>query len=103
MTTQLNVRLPDITISEINDLAEVYGSQAKAIIAAVTNLHKEITMRQQALAALDKITAAKSEEARTAAADRAIAEMRKLPDSEQQAIAQEEFKRFKRFLENRNL
>lgn len=101
MTTQLNVRLPDITIEQVNELAQVYGSQAKAIIAAVTNLHKEITMRQQATDALNKITTAKSPEAQQSAADRAIAELRKLPDSEQQAIAQEELQRFANFINKR--
>jgi len=41
MTTQLNVRLPDVVIDEINELAEDYGSQAKVIIAAVSMLKTE--------------------------------------------------------------
>jgi hypothetical protein len=41
MTTQLNIRLPDVVIAEINDLAEDYGSQAKVIIAAVSKLKEE--------------------------------------------------------------
>jgi len=39
--TQLNIRVPDLTIEKINDLANKYGSQAKAVIAAVENLHKQ--------------------------------------------------------------
>lgn len=46
MTTQLNVRLPDMVIAEINELAEEYGSQAKVIIAAVSKLRNEIEMRK---------------------------------------------------------
>lgn len=39
--TQLNVRLPDITVQKINDLAAKYGSQAKAVVAAVEELHRK--------------------------------------------------------------
>lgn len=46
MTTQLNVRLPDVVISEINELAEEYGSQAKVLITAVSKLKKEIEIRR---------------------------------------------------------
>ena len=42
MTTQFNVRLPDITVSEIKHLSHIYGSQSKAIIAAVSKLAAEI-------------------------------------------------------------
>ena len=45
MTKQLNIRLPETTIDRINQLAKIYGSQAKAVIAAVEHLHtKEIEM-----------------------------------------------------------
>lgn len=45
MTTQINVRLPQPSIDRLNDLTKKYGSQAKAIIAALENLHtKEIEM-----------------------------------------------------------
>jgi CRP-like cAMP-binding protein len=40
-TLQFNVRLPGITVQKINDLATKYGSQARAIVAAVENLHKQ--------------------------------------------------------------
>ena len=39
--TQLNIRVPDLTIEKINDLATKYGSQAKAVIAAIENLHRK--------------------------------------------------------------
>jgi hypothetical protein len=39
--TQLNIRVPSLTLEKINDLAGKYGSQAKAVIAAVENLHKQ--------------------------------------------------------------
>lgn len=45
MTTQINVRLPQPSVSRLSDLTKKYGSQAKAIIAALENLHtKEIEM-----------------------------------------------------------
>jgi hypothetical protein len=45
MTTQINIRLPQPSIDRLNDLTKKYGSQAKAIIAALENLHtKEIEM-----------------------------------------------------------
>lgn len=48
MTQQVNVRLPQPTINRLGELAELYGSQAKAIIAAIENLHtKEIQMKKQ--------------------------------------------------------
>lgn len=48
MTQQVNVRLPQPTINRLGELAEIYGSQAKAIIAAIENLHtKEIEMSKQ--------------------------------------------------------
>lgn len=43
-TTQLNVRLPDKVIAEINELAEDYGSQAKVIIIAISKLTQEHKM-----------------------------------------------------------
>jgi hypothetical protein len=42
MTTQLNVRLPEIVIDDLNKLSKIYGSQAKALIVAITNLKQEI-------------------------------------------------------------
>lgn len=39
MTQQVNIRLPQPTINRLGELAELYGSQAKAIIAAIENLH----------------------------------------------------------------
>ena len=46
-TTQLNVRLPDVVIDDINYLSKKYGSQAKAIIAAVTSLATEIKTKER--------------------------------------------------------
>ena len=43
---QFNVRLPEVTIRRIKRLAILYGSQSKAIIAAVERLHKEIEMSE---------------------------------------------------------
>lgn len=43
-TKQLNVRLPEVVIDDLNQLAKVYGSQAKALIAAITSIKKEIKM-----------------------------------------------------------
>ncbi len=40
-TSQFNVRLPDITVQKINDLATKYGSQAKTVVAAVEELHRK--------------------------------------------------------------
>ncbi len=44
MATQLNVRLPDAVVTEINQLAEEYGSQAKVIIVAISKLKQEHKM-----------------------------------------------------------
>jgi len=45
MATQLNVRLPQPTIDRTNQLAKIYGSQAKVIIVAIELLHtKEFEM-----------------------------------------------------------
>ena len=63
-TKQLNVRLQEVVIDDLNELSKIYGSQAKALIVAVTNLHKEIKMRQNALQELEAITNAETEEAR---------------------------------------
>jgi hypothetical protein len=48
MTTQLNVRLPDMVIEEINGLTGEYGSQAKVIIAAVSKLKAEMEILKMA-------------------------------------------------------
>lgn len=46
MTTQVNIRLPQPTIDRLRELAELYGSQTKAVIAAIENLHtKEVEMK----------------------------------------------------------
>ena len=90
-TKQLNVRLPEVIIDDLNNLSKVYGSQAKALIAAITNLTKEIEMKKL----LDNIDGAKSEEARLRAADRAIGQLRNLPEAEQQKVWEEEVKRFR--------
>jgi Arc/MetJ-type ribon-helix-helix transcriptional regulator len=103
-TKQLNVRLPEVVIDDINELSEIYGSQAKAMIAAITNLKKEIEMKkkaQQALDAIDNAETAETEEARLEAADRAIAAMQSLPADQQEEIAKQEFIRFKKFIGNR--
>lgn len=42
-TVQVNVRLPQPSIDRLNDLTKKYGSQAKAIIAAIENLHTKET------------------------------------------------------------
>ncbi len=47
MTTQFNVRLPDVVIDDINYLSTKYGSQAKAIIAAVTTLATELKTKER--------------------------------------------------------
>jgi hypothetical protein len=47
MTTQFNVRLPDVVIDDINYLSTKYGSQSKAIIAAVTNLATEFKTKER--------------------------------------------------------
>lgn len=44
MASQLNVRLPDVVIDQINELVNEYGSQAKVIIAAVATLRTETEM-----------------------------------------------------------
>lgn len=49
MTTQFNVRLPDVVIDDINYLSTKYGSQSKAIIAAVTTLATELKMKEEAI------------------------------------------------------
>lgn len=97
-TKQLNVRLPEVVIDDINELSEIYGSQAKAVIAAITNLKKEIEMKKKAQQALDAIDNAETEEARLEAADRAIAAMQSLPADQQEEIAKQEFIRFKKFI-----
>lgn len=43
-TKQLNVRLPEVVIDDLNQLSKIYGSQAKALIAAIVNLKKEMKM-----------------------------------------------------------
>lgn len=43
-TKQLNVRLPEVVIDDLNQLSKRYGSQAKALIAAIENLKKEIAI-----------------------------------------------------------
>lgn len=101
MTTQLNVRLPDVVIAEINELAEDYGSQAKVIIAAVSKLRKEIEMRKLYQSTVEKIDSAKTEEERMAFVDRAIVALGALPDAEQEQIATQEFLRFKKFIDGR--
>ena len=40
-TKQLNVRLPEVVIDDLNQLSKFYGSQAKALIVAITNLKQE--------------------------------------------------------------
>jgi Arc/MetJ-type ribon-helix-helix transcriptional regulator len=100
-TKQLNVRLPEVVIDDLNDLSKIYGSQAKALIAAITNLQKEIEMKQKALQALDAIDEAETEEARLEAADRAIAATKSLPPEQQEEIAKQEFLRFKKFIDDR--
>lgn len=40
-TKQLNVRLPEVVIDDLNQLSKTYGSQAKALIVAITNLKQE--------------------------------------------------------------
>jgi len=99
--TQLNVRLPDVVIDEINELAEEYGSQAKVIIAAVSKLRKEIEMSKLYKSTIEKMNAAKTEEERLAFADRAIAALGALPEAEQEQIATQEFIRFKKFIDDR--
>lgn len=47
MTTQFNVRLPDVVIDDINYLSKKYGSQSKALIAAVTSLAKELRIKEE--------------------------------------------------------
>ena len=44
---QLNIRLPEPVINEINDLAKDYGSQAKVVIAAVSKLSQEINLLKE--------------------------------------------------------
>lgn len=45
MSKQINIRLPQPTINRLKDLVKSYGSQAKAVIAAIELLHtKEIEM-----------------------------------------------------------
>lgn len=100
-TKQLNVRLPEVVIDDLNELSKIYGSQAKALIVAVTNLHKETEMKQKALQALDAIDKAETEESRMEAADRAIAAMQSLPPEQQEEIAKQEFLRFKKFIGDR--
>jgi hypothetical protein len=39
--TQLNIRVPDLTIEKINALATTYGSQAQVVIVAVENLYRK--------------------------------------------------------------
>ena len=41
-TRQVNVRLPQVVIDDLLELSKVYGSQAKAMIVAITKLKKEI-------------------------------------------------------------
>lgn len=100
-TKQLNVRLPEVVIDDLNELSKIYGSQAKALIVAVTNLHKEIEMKQKALKALEAIDEAETEEVRMKAADRAIAAMQSLPPEQQEEIAKQEFLRFKKYIDGR--
>lgn len=97
---QINVRLPEVVIDDLNKLSAIYGSQAKAMIAAITNLKKEIEMKQKAQQALNAIDNAGAEEARMEAADRAIATMRSLPPEQQEEIAKQEFIRFKIFIDS---
>ena len=40
-TKQVNVRLPEVVIHDLNQLSKIYGSQAKALIVAIVNLKKE--------------------------------------------------------------
>lgn len=100
-TKQLNVRLPEVVIDDLNELSKIYGSQAKALIVAVTNLHKEIEMKQEVQKLLNDIDSAETEEARMEAADRAIAAMQSLPPEQQEEIAKQEFLRFKKFIDDR--
>lgn len=49
MTTQFNVRLPDVAIDNIRYLTKKYGSQSKAIIAAVTALTTELKAKERTI------------------------------------------------------
>lgn len=100
-TKQLNVRLPEVIIDDLNQLSKIYGSQAKALIVAITNQKKENDMKEKALQEIESITSAETEEARMEAADRAIAAMQLLPPEQQQEIAKQEFIRFKKFIDDR--
>ena len=42
MSKQLNVRLPEVVIDDLNQLSKTYGSQAKALIVAIQNLKKDV-------------------------------------------------------------
>lgn len=46
-TKQLNVRLPEVVIDDLNELSKIYGSQAKALIVAIQNLKKDVAMSEK--------------------------------------------------------
>ena len=100
-TQQLNVRLPQVIINDINTLSDIYGSQAYVIIAAVATLKKEIDMKQQVNELLDAISNANNEGQAHAAALRAMAALRVLPEAEQEEVARSEFLRFKAMIDKR--
>lgn len=41
-TRQINVRLPEVIIDDLNQCAKTYGSQSKTMIVAITKLKQEI-------------------------------------------------------------
>ena len=96
---QLNVRLPKPTITEINELAEIYGSQAKAVIAAVAKLKKESDMEKVYRSLLKEIDSAGSEEERLEIADRAMSALGLLPDESQDMVSTLAFIEFKEFVD----
>jgi hypothetical protein len=46
-TKQLNVRLPEVVIDDLNQLSKFYGSQSKALIVAITNLKEASKMSEK--------------------------------------------------------
>lgn len=94
MKTQLNARISLATRDKVDTLTSVYGTQAEVLAVAIDRLYQS----HQAIALLDDITEARSEEDQHIAADRAIAAMQSLPDHEQKRIAKDELIRFRKWL-----
>lgn len=97
MKTQLNARISPATREKLDELTSAYGTQAEVLAVAIDRLYQS----HQAIALLDDITKARSDQDQHTAADRAIAALQALPEHEQERIAKEELIRYREWLATR--